>query len=588
MILDGLVSGACAMVAHRVAYRAAKWWQAGHRSVEPAHEYVLARLQLEPLLDYQLRLGEGTGALLALPILRAAQATLAEMATFDEAGVSDRPHDDVRPKTLDDEASGRRARRRRGVAVLRRRPAVARHVERAPGRSPDRPLTDAPGVRRWRLHRSSDSSSGASPGLVRFGVTELSDAPLLGAVTGVAALAVLTRGLHLDGLADVADGLGSGRPPEQAREVMKRSDIGPFGVVTLLLVASRAGGLARAASVDVGRGPRPLLRSSALPWSVGPPWRHLSCRGVSAASPEGLGGAGGRVPVPFGCPGRRRGLGGAGRRWRQPSPRPRRSPRSRSAPPLPSLVAEVWRRHCSRRFGGITGDVLGSVEQVAFTAFLVWLCSCSCPSPGALSAGLGQRGEASTNGGRTTVIVEGRPRTSTVTSAPSATSAPRRAAPDRSRLASVGENVPLVTSPITAPAASLTSMCGRGMPRSVARSPHSRRARTGLLLGQQRLASGEVRLAPPDRPAGARLHRRDRRPRGPARAAGSPSRCAACRGHRARPGVPPRRRRPRPSASQSAGVAPQVGSSSYPRSPVYPVRQTVSGLPANCASTNAM
>ncbi len=95
VILDGLVSGACAMVAHRVAYRCAKWWQAGHRSVEPAHEYVLARLQLEPLLDYQLRLGEGTGALLALPIMRAAQATLTEMATFDEAGVSDRPQDIV-------------------------------------------------------------------------------------------------------------------------------------------------------------------------------------------------------------------------------------------------------------------------------------------------------------------------------------------------------------------------------------------------------------------------------------------------------------------------------------------------------------
>jgi nicotinate-nucleotide--dimethylbenzimidazole phosphoribosyltransferase len=107
VILDGLVSGACAMVAHRIAYRAAKWWQAGHRSVEPAHEYVLARLQLEPLLDYQLRLGEGTGALLALPIVRAAQATLTEMATFDEAGVSDRPHDDVPdvPEEVLDDAS---------------------------------------------------------------------------------------------------------------------------------------------------------------------------------------------------------------------------------------------------------------------------------------------------------------------------------------------------------------------------------------------------------------------------------------------------------------------------------------------------
>jgi nicotinate-nucleotide--dimethylbenzimidazole phosphoribosyltransferase len=105
VVLDGLVSGACAMVAHRVAFRVVAWWQAGHRSVEPAHEVVLNRLQLEPLLDYQLRLGEGTGALLAVPLLRAAQATLADMATFDEAGVSDRERDDEpQPLTLDDEA----------------------------------------------------------------------------------------------------------------------------------------------------------------------------------------------------------------------------------------------------------------------------------------------------------------------------------------------------------------------------------------------------------------------------------------------------------------------------------------------------
>jgi nicotinate-nucleotide--dimethylbenzimidazole phosphoribosyltransferase len=103
VILDGVISGACAMVAHRVAYRSAKWWQAGHLSVEPAHEYVLARLQLEPLLDYQLRLGEGTGALLALPLVRAAQATLAEMATFDEAGVASLPPTDDDPTLSDDE-----------------------------------------------------------------------------------------------------------------------------------------------------------------------------------------------------------------------------------------------------------------------------------------------------------------------------------------------------------------------------------------------------------------------------------------------------------------------------------------------------
>lgn len=90
VMLDGVVSGACALVAQRIAFRSADWWLAGHRSTEPAHGKALDRLALEPLLDMGLRLGEGSGALLAVPFLRAAAATLAEMATFDEAGVSDR------------------------------------------------------------------------------------------------------------------------------------------------------------------------------------------------------------------------------------------------------------------------------------------------------------------------------------------------------------------------------------------------------------------------------------------------------------------------------------------------------------------
>jgi nicotinate-nucleotide--dimethylbenzimidazole phosphoribosyltransferase len=76
-------------VAHRIAFRASSWWLAGHVSTEPAHRIALDRLSLKPVLDYGLRLGEGTGALLAVPILRAAGATLAEMATFDEAHVSE-------------------------------------------------------------------------------------------------------------------------------------------------------------------------------------------------------------------------------------------------------------------------------------------------------------------------------------------------------------------------------------------------------------------------------------------------------------------------------------------------------------------
>lgn len=88
MILDGVVVGAAALVANAMAYRARNWWLAGHRSVEPAHGFVLDRLRLEPVVDFGMRLGEGTGALLALGVLRAAAATLGEMATFDGAGVS--------------------------------------------------------------------------------------------------------------------------------------------------------------------------------------------------------------------------------------------------------------------------------------------------------------------------------------------------------------------------------------------------------------------------------------------------------------------------------------------------------------------
>ena len=61
---------------------------AGHRSTEPGSSAALAHLGLEPLLDLDLRLGEGTGAVLAIPLVRAAARILGEMATFDQAGVS--------------------------------------------------------------------------------------------------------------------------------------------------------------------------------------------------------------------------------------------------------------------------------------------------------------------------------------------------------------------------------------------------------------------------------------------------------------------------------------------------------------------
>ncbi|MEO8815010.1 MAG: nicotinate-nucleotide--dimethylbenzimidazole phosphoribosyltransferase [Mycobacterium sp.] len=88
VLLDGLAVTAAALVAERLAPGARLWWQAGHRSPEPAHALACAALELEPILDLRMRLGEGTGAALALPVLRAAVAALSSMATFAEAGVS--------------------------------------------------------------------------------------------------------------------------------------------------------------------------------------------------------------------------------------------------------------------------------------------------------------------------------------------------------------------------------------------------------------------------------------------------------------------------------------------------------------------
>lgn len=90
VLLDGLVVTAAALVADRLAPGARAWWQAGHRSPEPAHGPALRELKLQPIVDLGLRLGEGTGAAVALPVVRAAVAALAEMATFSDAGVSGR------------------------------------------------------------------------------------------------------------------------------------------------------------------------------------------------------------------------------------------------------------------------------------------------------------------------------------------------------------------------------------------------------------------------------------------------------------------------------------------------------------------
>jgi nicotinate-nucleotide--dimethylbenzimidazole phosphoribosyltransferase len=79
-MLDGVISVAEALVAEDLAPGVVPWCVAGHRSTEPSQRLALDKLGLEPILDLGLRLGEGSGALAALPLLRSAQLVLSEMA----------------------------------------------------------------------------------------------------------------------------------------------------------------------------------------------------------------------------------------------------------------------------------------------------------------------------------------------------------------------------------------------------------------------------------------------------------------------------------------------------------------------------
>ncbi|MGD3105063.1 adenosylcobinamide-GDP ribazoletransferase [Streptomyces sp. YGL11-2] len=198
----------------------------------------------------------------------------------------------------------------------------------------------------------------------------LGGGPLLAAVGSAAVPAVLTRGLHLDGLADTADGLGSGKPADEALRIMKRSDIGPFGVVTLLFCL-----FAQVAAVS---------RLYAAGWAYGAAGVAVAAvtarcaltlasrTGVPAARPEGLGAAVAQtVPVraALGCAalvtagcaaaGGVFGLSGA--------------LHTGLAVVLGLAAGELLLRHCRRRFGGVTGDVFGALAESAGLAALVVL-----------------------------------------------------------------------------------------------------------------------------------------------------------------------------------------------------------------------
>ncbi|MDK7109824.1 nicotinate-nucleotide--dimethylbenzimidazole phosphoribosyltransferase [Corynebacterium amycolatum] len=88
VILDGVVVTSAALLADQLAPGARDWWVAGHKSAEPAHTLALRHLDKEPLLEYGMRLGEGSGAVAALPLVKSGVSVLRNMATFADAGVS--------------------------------------------------------------------------------------------------------------------------------------------------------------------------------------------------------------------------------------------------------------------------------------------------------------------------------------------------------------------------------------------------------------------------------------------------------------------------------------------------------------------
>ena len=214
-------------------------------------------------------------------------------------------------------------------------------------------------------------------GAVAAAVLVVADHPLgVGSLTAaglaVATLALLTRGLHLDGLADLADGLGSGKPAPIALDIMRRSDIGALGAVTLVLtLLLQVAALSQAESDGHSRGPAALV-AAVVTGRLAITW---ACRrGVPAARPDGLGAlvAGSvRPAVPTaasavtlaaaaGAVAISATLGGGGLGWT-----------------LPLAVAAGLgaafgvQRHAVRRLGGITGDVLGALAEIAMTVTLV-------------------------------------------------------------------------------------------------------------------------------------------------------------------------------------------------------------------------
>ncbi|MDR6176480.1 adenosylcobinamide-GDP ribazoletransferase [Nocardioides zeae] len=207
-------------------------------------------------------------------------------------------------------------------------------------------------------------------------LAHLGSAPLLLATVAVAGAAGLTRALHLDGLADVADGLGSGRSGEPALAIMKKSDIGPFGVATLVLAL-----LAQVAAAGTLLGRDPVLGAVAvglalvagrvtLPWLCTPSWPAARGDGLGATVAGAVSRSRAAVAVALAL-GALAVATGVGTAVAAPSDPARWLLALGLGVVAGQGAAYLLARRCRRRFGGVTGDVYGACVESAVTVTLV-------------------------------------------------------------------------------------------------------------------------------------------------------------------------------------------------------------------------
>ena len=190
--------------------------------------------------------------------------------------------------------------------------------------------------------------------------------PLLACALTLAVHAALTRGLHLDGLADLADGLGSYGTPERARAIMKQPDVGALGLAAVVLVLG-VQVAALQACVVAGRGPTALVVALVTARVA----VTAACTGVPAATAGGLGALVAET-VPRGwAPALAVATAALGTGLALVQDVPLLLPGLAVA--LGLGAARLVRGHAERRVGGLTGDVLGALVEVTTTVVLVVL-----------------------------------------------------------------------------------------------------------------------------------------------------------------------------------------------------------------------